>query len=263
MNYKTFFKVKVYKFLYYKYVPFYKGAVKKKIVQKSPRTLRDIISLLNDDSFENLVLVASGPSSKKLILSDKDLYLCTNNSIELVKSKKIIYYIQDYYFTLRYLKKHFKEKNWKATFCIVNENDFKGNRDVFKAVNKYLTQWKRNKNEYLISDIEKKEPYCSHYNELNDYLKKEFNTEFISLNSGFSMLMLITYMADVLNKRVKIYGLDFGLGGYEYFDGTKIDEHCSYNDFSKEKAKQFLRKIYLNENILVENHSYFQTMKSV
>jgi len=155
-----------------------------------------------------------------------------------------------------------RSDKYSGLFKYCNENGFDGNRSVFMVVNNYLKKRKRKENEYLISDIEKKEPYYSYYNELNEFLKREFDTEFISLNSGFSMLMLITYMANVLDLPVQIYGLDFGLGGYEYFDGSKIDKHCSYNDFSKDRVKEFLKKVYLNKNISVENHSYFQTMIS-
>lgn len=257
MNYKTFLKKRVYKFLFYKYLPFYKGAKKIKTLNNKKFTLVDIINSLEDDHIENLVLVASGPSSKKLELSDRDLYLCTNNSINLVKNHRFLYYIQDYYFTLKYLKTFSTFKKWKGTFCIVNDDGYQVNKKVFDLVRTYLSKYKRKKNELLISDIDKVSPHLECYNELNDFLKKEFNCTFFNLSSGFSILLLIVFIAEKLNKPIKVYGLDLGFGGNEYFDGKKISEHCSFSDSNQEKTRDFLSKLYANKNFSIENHSFF------
>lgn len=257
MKFKSIFNKRNYKFLYYKIKPFYNDS---KPVEYTPAkdTLSDLIKNMVPSNIDKLVLVASGPSSKKLTLKDNHLYFCTNNSVDIVNSKNLIYYIQDYFYTLRYLKQFFNQPNWLGTFCIVDNNNFKVNRDVFNEVSKYLNKNYRCKPEILISDFEKKSIHNKYFEELNFFLKDEFDSKFESLNSGFSLLQIITYFSKMTQLPIEVYGLDFGFGGYEYFDGKKIETHCAFDDKNINKMKKFIDKLYSNKGYNVLNYSNFQ-----
>ncbi len=252
-----FLKFRPFKYFFFKYFPFYLNAKKIK-KNKNNERLKEFILSLSNANLDKIVVVASGPSSRKLKLSDKSLYLCTNDSIKLVDSKNYIYYIQDEYIVLRYLKFFKPKKYWSGTFCIVNNNGFNTNFKVFNQMIKYLNRYKREKEEFLFSDFKENMLYNSYYNELNLFLKKEFDFEFQTLNSGFSLLMLASYLAHVLNKPMTIYGLDFGFGGNEYFDGSEIDtRHCSFEKKNIEKMSVFYKALYKKSKVKIENYSFY------
>ena len=169
MTIKTLFKKRVYEYLFYRYLARYKNT--KKVKSPNYITLEDFIKAIPSD-FEEIVLVASGPSSKLLKKNPKHLYLCTNNSVDIVNDQSFIYFIQDYFFTLRYIKNHFPHKKWIGTFCLTNENGYEGNRKVHQVVKKMLTKFKRSQNELLISDVYKEEPFDKSYKEFDDFLIK-------------------------------------------------------------------------------------------
>ncbi|WP_152287195.1 hypothetical protein [Flavicella marina] len=259
MNFKTFTKKKVYEFIYYKIKPTYNKSFRKKDKTDFENlSLKEIVSKMIPKNSKNLVLIASGPSSKNVVLSETDLYFCTNNSVNLVNEYSFIYYIQDYFFSLRYLKMFFDTDKWKGTFCVVNDNGYRSNEKVFFAVHKYLSKYKRSQGEYLLSDIfDKSSSYNALFLEFNQFLKSEFDIEFRSLNSGYSLLMLIAYFSKISGLPIKIYGLDLGLGKSEYFDGSRIDNHCAFSDINKESVNNLLSKIYQNSNFQVKNYSHF------
>lgn len=259
MDFQTIFKKRIYEYLYYKYYPFYTSSQKDSQTNSPQISLAETVKKAIPEGTKSLVLVAAGPSSKNLPLRDDELYFCTNNSIKLVHKKNFVYYIQDYFFTLRYIKMFFNEPNWRGTFCIVNDNGYKVNTDVFRTLTKYLGKHKRNRGEYLLSDIYNQSPHVELFKELNTFLKAEFDCEFVSLNSGYSMLMLVSYFSKISGLPIKIYGLDLGEGGSVYFDGSKIDMHCSYADRNKEPVYKLLVQLY--ENYSVQNFSNF--MKNV
>lgn len=259
MNFKSIFKKRNYQYVWYVFSPFFPKVKNRQSVNRFETLEHVIKDFFKDVQFDHLVVVASGPSARKLELSNSDFYACTNNSITIVKKYRFFYFIQDKFIVLRYLKRFFNAPYWKGTFCIVNDNGYKGNKDVHELVSKYLKRYQRTEKEYLISDINHEEPFSSYYEEIKKFLKSEFDFEFVTLNSGFSLLLLSTYIAKVLNKPMKIYGLDYGEGGNEYFDGGKIDEHCSYADANKNIMGEFCRKLYRNENFSVENHSFFES----
>ena len=257
MKLKSFFQKRPYQYLWAKYFPFYIRAR----IQKTPtsKCFIDIIKNLNQLNFDRLVVVASGPSARNVKLSDNCLYLCTNNSIDIVKKQKFIYFIQDKYIVLRYLKFFKPNAQWQGTFCLVNNNDFEGNKKVYEYVSKYLKKYSRSKGEYLISDFNKTSLANTWFEELNSFLEKEFDYKFESLNSGFSLLILSVYIAFILDKPLEVYGLDFGYGGKEYFDGKQINEkHCAYEKKNIIKMDKFIDRLYKNKKIKVKNYSFYR-----
>ncbi|MGB8704596.1 MAG: hypothetical protein WCD31_06180, partial [Gillisia sp.] len=79
-------------------------------------SLAQIVAGLEVTKYDELVVVACGPTSNNIKLSQNSLYLATNRSIQLVDSYPFLYMVSDPFCLVDYLKNFKCPSNWKGTF---------------------------------------------------------------------------------------------------------------------------------------------------
>lgn len=256
MRFSTFFSKRNYEYFYYLIKPFPKGVKNHCNSYDRFINLSSIIDYINVKDYKKIVVVASGPSAKKLKLEDDTLYFTTNNAIKLVKSVPYIYVVNDSYYLMKYLKTFKSSIEWQATFFWYVSTTSRIREYAIKCLSNYLKTKSRNKKEFLITNVD--ESFClkSVHNEVVGYLKSNLNINYYGVNSGFVTLVLAYVISDISNKEIEIYGLDMGEKGGGYFD-KQVQVGKSINgDKSKEIVREFLLKIY-QSNDRITNYSNF------
>lgn len=256
MNLKSIFNKRNY-YYFFQLIKPYNNSVKNKPTDISK--IDDLVSLSNYfaiSEYKKLVVVASGPTSKQLKLEDDVLYLCTNNSIELVKQKSFIYIVHDPYYLTIYLKSFSEYKYWKGTVFWIINNKSKINTISFQKVIKYLSKKSRTKKEILITDFDYNQQSKNLDKSLKNYLEKNFDFNYISINSGFNCVLIGSVLANLNQMPLEIFGLDMGEGGDAYFNKKAIIGKSIKGENNKEIVKKFLLKAY-QSNIKITNYSNF------
>jgi len=261
MDFKSIFKKRNYNYFFQLIKP-YNDSVKNRPTDITK--INDINNLSN--YFEvykckKIVVVASGPSSNKIKLEDDVLYLCTNNSLQLVKQKKFIYIVHDPYYLTIYLKSFTGYKYWKGTIFWIINNNSKINFISFQKVINYLSKKSREKKEILITNYEYNENSKNLDEYLKSYLETYFNFQYKSINSGFNCLLIGSVLSHLNKVSIEIFGLDMGEGGEAYFNKKANIGKSIKGENNKLIVKDFLTKLYQSD-IEITNYSNFMYYES-
>lgn len=256
MKISTFFNYRNYKYLYYIVKPFPKEVKRKRNDYSSFNNLNAIIDYIAVNNFTKIVVVASGPSSKKLKLEKDALYFTTNGALKLVETVPHIYVLNDSYYLVKYLKSFKSSIEWRSTIFWYTSTANKAKEYGISMLMKYLKTRSRGKKEFLITNIE--EPYALNtiHEELVQFIKLNLNIDFYGVNSGFVTFAFAYVIAVISNKELQIYGLDMGEKGGGYFDRQILVGQSINGDENKKKVKEFLLKVYQSK-IKIINHSNF------
>lgn len=214
------------------------------------------------DSFEknlknkdNIVVVCSGPSAKKLVSNKKDFYIVTNDSYKIIKNNNFLYYVNDGYFFRRFLANAPFNKYHKHNIYFYRKED-NLHKISFLYFNTYI-KLLNNKN-FLISNFDNDIPYSqTNYKDFTDTLKK-YNIPLKIQNSGIFILLFGFYLAVKYQKKLKIYGLDLGIGGNVHFEKGGIVGKSITNERVKINTNIQLDIIYKTLGTRVSNYSNFK-----
>lgn len=137
MNLKSLFNKRNYKYFYYS-IKNYPSSVKdQKLNYNGFDNFEKLVEYFELNKFKSFAVIASGPSSKKIIYQKDVLYFCTNDSIELVKDYNYIYIVQDLFYLTKYLKSHNARNGWRGSMFFL-ENIILNKKSYLKAKNIYL-----------------------------------------------------------------------------------------------------------------------------
>lgn len=259
MNISSLLKKRNYEYLYNIIKPYPKG------VKNTPKDysefskLSDIIAYLDVSSYDKIVVVASGPSSKTLTLEDKALYFTTNKAIALVKDYNHAYIVNDSYYMSTYLKRYKPTETWKGTFFWYTTTPAMRENTVIKMLYKYLGNKSRARREFLITNVDEGKALPTIHEELITFVKDKLGINYFGVNSGFVTLVLAYIIADLTNKNIEIYGLDMGEKGEGYFDKKVTVGKSIKGESTKKIVGEFLDKVYEQKGEKIINNSYFKT----
>lgn len=203
---------------------------------------------------ENITVVCSGPSAKKITPSNKDLYLVTNDSFKLVQDQRFLYYVNDGYFFRRFIAIAPFNKHHQNNIFFYKQEDKLHSRSMNYFLKHVHLLFGDN---YLLSNFDeddKKSLY--NYHQFIDYLK-EYNIPVKFQNSGIFLLLFGFYLSHSQNKNLIIYGLDLGFGGNVHFNkGGHVGKSIT-NDRVRVNTKRQLDIIYSTMKGRVKNFSNF------
>lgn len=257
MNLKSIFRRNNYVYLYNLLKPFPKSVRKRHISNVSYNNIQAIVDYLELSEYEELVVVACGPTSRNIRFSNKSIYLCTNRAIRLMGSFPFIYMVTDPFCLVDYIKSYNPPANWKGSFFWYYSSEKKQKKAEVKLLRKYLTSYSRSKREFLITNLKEDNILNEVHYEITNFLKEKLGINFFGVNSGFQILVLGYVMAYYSNIPIKIYGLDLGENEEAYFyKKTELGKTIK-SDFTKKIVGEFLEKIYKEDKIDVQNFSFF------
>ena len=99
MKIKSLLNKRNYEF-YYNIIKLYSMSVRRVPKNYDNYTeLSNIIKYFDVDKYDKIAVVASGPSSKNIVLNNDTLYFTTNAAISLVNKKDYVYVVNDSYYT--------------------------------------------------------------------------------------------------------------------------------------------------------------------
>ncbi|GGF08497.1 hypothetical protein GCM10011518_17150 [Flavobacterium limi] len=225
-------------------------------------SLDDLSNYFKIADFKKIVVVASGPSAKKIVPEKDALYFCCNDSINIVKSMPHVYVVHDPFYLTLYLKSFMASEKWLGTIFWIIDNNSKVNSNSFEKVLHYILRKHRNKREFLITNYKYNKSSELLHKELTESLKEDFNFTYQSINSGFNTLMLAAVLACRKNKVLEIYGLDMGIGGNQYYNKKASIGKSISGDHNKEIVKDFLNQLYKRKN-KIYNASNFMNYEDV
>lgn len=261
MNIFSLFKKRNYIYFYHILKP-YSRSVRRGMVDYSEyKSLNDLSDYFRIADFKKIVVVASGPSAKKIILENDALYFCCNDSINIVKTMPHIYVVHDSFYLIKYLKSFVPTDKWMGTTFWIMDNKSKINSNSFKKIFYYILRRHRNKREFLITNYEYSKSSESLYKELIESLNEDFGFTYQNINSGFNALMLAAVLASKKNKSIEVYGLDMGIGGDQYYNKRASIGKSINGDNNKEIVKDFLTELY-KKKINIYNASNFMNYES-
>ncbi|WP_158837989.1 hypothetical protein [Polaribacter sp. L3A8] len=261
MKIKSLLNKRNYEF-YYNIIKLYSMSVRRVPKNYDNYTeLSNIIKYFDVDKYDKIAVVASGPSSKNIVLNNDTLYFTTNAAISLVNKKDYVYVVNDSYYLIKYLKSFKESENWKGSVFLYATNEGREKEYGVKLLYKYLKSKSRTKREFLITNNETKPALNSVYEEFIMYIKNKLEIDFFGVNSGFIALALAYVLSDMCDKKLEIYGLDLGENGEGYFNKKITVGKSIKGNFTKNKVGDFLDKIYSINN-KVSNKSYFKTKKN-
>ncbi|UAB86178.1 hypothetical protein INR75_09360 [Zunongwangia sp. SCSIO 43204] len=257
MRIKSIFNKRNYIHLYHKYKA-YPNSVNCFSFNHELDCYKGLLESVQINKFEKVIAIASGPSSKKVILNDKNLYFCCNNSIQLLKESGCyyLYTLSDDYYVWKYLKTFEKDNYWLSTifYFYLSKSTIK-KRNLIAT---YLENYSRGKPEVLVTNDTKDLNSNRIYSDIQSVFEK-WNYKHFGVNSGFNNLVLAAVAAHFLDLPLISYGLDMGIGGEEYFDHKTKLGHSIKGDFSKRKVYEFISIV--DKEIDFENFSNFKLKK--
>lgn len=261
MNLLSLLKKRNYIYFYHKLKPYSKSVKKGMLDYEDYDSLDNLIDYFRIADFKKIVVVASGPSAKKIVLEKDAIYFCCNDSINIVKSMSHVYVVHDPFYLTIYLKSFMPSEKWLGTAFWIMDNNSKINSNSLEKVLQYILKKHRNKREFLITNYKYNKSSGVLYNELIERLKEDFDFTYQSINSGFNTLMLAAVLASKKDKPLEIYGLDMGIGGDQYYNKKAIIGKSISGDHNKEIVKDFLNQLY-KQKIKVYNASNFMNYDS-
>jgi hypothetical protein len=218
----------------------------------------NIFNGLSEKVFSEIVILASGPSSKKVKFRPDALYITTNASyMMLPKDYSFIHLIND----LGYLKKFIAfGLNAKPLVVVVDAPYSAPKHNGFNLL-KQLQHYGIPKG-FEVSFLTQQINYPDSNNiELSNSIERFYNQHSSKNpcnNSGLRILKLGLWLGNKLNIPVSLFGLDAGEGGQVYFDGRKtLPNHVAMRDKNKEEIGEYLDFINTNFNYFT-NHSFYK-----
>lgn len=257
MNFNSIFKKNNYIYLYNLLKPYPKSVRKKQNDNSSYNSLEALVNYLEIHKYEELVVVACGPTSNKINYSNKSLYLSTNRAIQLMHSYAFIYMVSDPFCLVDYIKTYNPPKNWKGTFFWYYATQKRKKNVEIKLLRKYLRNYSRRRREFLITNSKEDDILYKVHAEIVYFLKENMDIKFFGVNSGYQILVFGYILAYYGNIPLKIYGLDLGEQEEAYFYKEVVLGKTIKSDFTKKIVGEFLEKIYVENKIDVQNFSYF------
>ena len=211
--------------------------------------------------YDNIKVLASGPSANKCKLSKNSLYITTNSSyLKLDKSSAFIHIIKDIGYLHKFLLFGLK---YKPKLLILDVNTHSNGQGMgaksIKLINTFL---ERRKYDYpvVVTDNENilKINKRTYRNNITDFLKKESLPTWHS-NSGELIYRYGLWLSVVNNiPQLDIYGIDAGEGGNIHFDGrTTANNHVAFRDKNKIKMGDFFELCQSKFNH-IKNYSHFK-----
>lgn len=262
MNFNSIFKKNNYVYLYNLLKPYPKSVRKKRNDNSVYNSLEALVNYLEINKYEELVVVACGPTSNKINFSDKSLYLSTNRAIQLMGSYAFIYMVSDPFCLVDYVKTYNPTKNWKGTFFWYYSTQKEKKNLEEKLLRKYLKNYSRSRREFLITNSKENNILYKVHTEIVNFLKEKMDINFFGVNSGYQTLVFGYLLAYYSNIPLKIYGLDLGEKEEAYFYKKVVLGKTIKSDFTKKTVGEFLEKIYAENKIDVQNFSYFMPTSS-
>ncbi len=257
MNLSSLFNIRNYKYLYYLAKPYDKGVVASPLKYENFDSLDAISNYFKIKDFSKIIVVASGPSSKNVVLEDEAIYFCCNDSINIVCSKPFVYIVHDEFYLVKYLKSFSKYyHNWKGTIFWLVNNGSASNKKSFERVRTFLGKRSRNRREFLITDYEYSTGSQKVFNEISQILNENFKFEFKSINSGFNILVFASVLSFLNDLPLEVYGLDMGEGGEGYFNKDAKLGKSIKGENNKNIVRDFLSKVY-GTKLKIKNFSNF------
>lgn len=254
MKLDSLFNKRNYKYLFFKLKFYPKSVYNKSKNYSEVKDIYDLIEYFEVNKFKSIAVVASGPSSKKIILEKDILYISTNDSQRLVNKANFIYIIQDQFYLQKYLKTFKDYVNWKGTVFFLEDNNL--NQPSYFKINRYLSKRSRRKKEFLISNIKNKKYQNTIFNQFDSYLQNNIKLNYECINSGFMCVQIAYVFSFLTNKPLIIYGLDMGVGGETYYNLKSSLGKSIKSDVNKEKVAKVLNAMY-KSNVNVINNSNF------
>ncbi|CAD0008461.1 hypothetical protein [Flavobacterium salmonis] len=261
MNVFSLFKKRNYIYFYHRLKPYSRSVRKGMLDYSDYESLNNLSDYFRISDFKKIVVVASGPSAKKIVLEKDALYFCCNDSINIVKTMPHIYVVHDPFYLIKYLKSFVPTDKWMGTTFWIMDNKSKINSNSFEKVLYYILRKHRNKREFLITNYKYNKSSEFLYKELIESLKEDFGFTYQSINSGFNTLMLGAILALKKNKPLEVYGLDMGIGGNQYYNKSASIGKSISGDNNKEIVKDFLNQLY-KQKIKIYNASNFMNYES-
>jgi hypothetical protein len=211
--------------------------------------------------YDNIKVLASGPSANQCKLSKNSLYITTNSSyLKLDKSSAFIHIIKD----LGYLHKFFMfGLKFKPKILILDVNTHSNGQGMgatsIKLINRFL---ERRKYDYpvAVTDNENilKVNKKSYRKDLSDFMAKHKISRKGS-NSG-ELIYAYGVWLTVVNQieTLEVYGIDAGEGGQVHFDGrTTAKNHVAFRDKNKKSMGDFFEQCQSKFDH-IKNYSYFK-----
>ena len=247
--------IKIFHYYYFLFV-FY---LKLFFIKKNKLTPKSLTSLLKElTEYQKIIIVASGPSSEKLKVNKNDLYIVTNSAYKLVKDASFIYMVSDNHFVTKYLSKGLRSQGLKGVLFRFSTKEF-GHYKIYQRVENYLKISKKKIFEILLSDFHSKYSDDTGFNTLESWTQSHFNIPFKQQNSGMLILLTGYFIAHSLKKDMEIYGIDAGVGGLKHFDNKGVIGDSVFKDRVKVNIKNYLDKMYAQNEIIVKNYSNFNS----
>ena len=211
--------------------------------------------------YDNIKVLASGPSVNKCRLSKDSLYITTNSSyLKLDKSSAFIHIIKDLGYLHKFLLFGLKFEPKVLILDVNTHSDGQGmGATSIKLINKFLERRKYNypvvvtDNENILK-INKK----NYRNDLSEFMANHKISRKGS-NSG-ELIYAYGVWLSVVNqiKTLEIYGIDAGEGGQVHFDGrTTAKNHVAFRDKNKQSMGDFFELCQTKFNH-IKNYSHFK-----
>ena len=211
--------------------------------------------------YDNIKVLASGPSANKCRLSNDSLYITTNSSyLKLDKSSAFIHVIKDLGYMYKFLLFGLK---YKPKVLILDVNTHSNGQGMgatsIKLINTFL---ERRTYDYpvVVTDNENilKINKKNYRNDLSEFMSKHKISRKGS-NSG-ELIYAYGLWLSVINqiKTLEIYGIDAGEGGHVHFDGrSTAKNHVAFRDKQKKAMAEFFEECQSKFN-RIKNYSHFK-----
>lgn len=221
---------------------------------KKPASFSNLLDSIGNPN--KIIIVASGPSANKLIPRSDNLYIATNASYKLIGNHPMIYAISDNVFVTKYIATGIPGKGVKGVIFRFNKSD-NGHMKIFKKVEKYFRISRSKVPELALTNFQSPISNTIDFEVIEKWTQTHLNMAFKQQNSGMFILLLGYFIANQLRKDIQIYGLDAGVGGIKHFDNKGLIGQSVYEDKVKKNLEHYLKTMYSQKTIKVENFSFF------
>lgn len=203
---------------------------------------------------KKIVVLCSGPSTRKVKLSQDCLYLVTNSGYPLVANYDSLYYVNDGYYIKKILalSDNFLNKNQKIVFYYQNSEQHKnGFNFLYHHINLLYK-----KKLYFITKLINEKRFITNFEQFQTFYENR-NLPIKIQNSGI-FLLLFGYMLSVkMSLPIELYGLDLGFGGNNHFDNKGLVGKSVTSKQVKRNVSIYLNYFYKEKKDFT-NFSYFK-----
>lgn len=202
---------------------------------------------------KKIIVLCNGPSANNVEIHQDNLYLITNNGIDLMTEADFLYYVNDGFYIRKILSQNkFIRKEQELLFYYDNSLlHRKGLKYLMSHV--YLLKAKKL---FFISSEMNNQSSKSNFIDFNKFFLDR-NLPVKIQNSGVFLLLFGYYLAVKTNLPLEIYGLDLGVGGNLHFNNKGIVGKSVTNERVKNNVWIYLDFMY-NEYSFIKNFSNFK-----